>query len=74
MREDEAGLFFKHKSVTILQHDTLQLLVNMKNSLVTPHSAWLTHEAMHDIATTTLGNATDFAAGTPDPALTVKLN
>lgn len=72
--EDEAGLFFEDKSTTIIQDDTLQLLVNMKNCLVTPHSAWLTREALHDIAATTLGNATDFAAGTPDPARTVKLD
>jgi D-lactate dehydrogenase len=72
--EDEAGLFFEDKSATIVQDDTLQLLINMKNCLVTPHSAWLTREALLDIAATTLANATDFAAGTPDPARTVKLD
>jgi D-lactate dehydrogenase len=73
MREDEAGLLFKDQSATIVQDDTLQLLVNMKNCLVTPHSAWLTLEALHDIAATTLGNATDSTAGTP-AARTIKLD
>lgn len=72
--EDEAGLFFEDKSTMIVQDDTLQLLVNMKNCLVTPHSAWLTREALTDIAETTLGNASDFAAGTPDPKRLVKLD
>lgn len=72
--EDEAGLFFEDKSATIVQDDTLQLLTTMKNCLITPHSAWLTREALNDIATTTLGNASDFAAGSPDPSRNVSLD
>lgn len=72
--EDEAGLFFEDKSATIVQDDTLQLLTTMKNCLITPHSAWLTREALNDIATTTLGNASDFVAGCPNPERTVNLN
>jgi D-lactate dehydrogenase len=72
--EGEAGLFFEDKSATIVQDDTLQLLTTMKNCLITAHSAWLTREALNDIATTTLRNASDFAAGRPDPGRTVKLD
>lgn len=69
--EDESGVFFENLSTTIVQDETLQLLTTFKNCLITPHSAWLTQEALTDIAETTLGNATDFAAGRPDPARTV---
>ncbi len=71
--EDEAGLFFENLSAEIVQDDTLQLLTTFKNCLITPHSAWLTREALNDIAAITLGNATDFVAGKPDPDRTVKL-
>lgn len=72
--EDEGGIFFENLSTQIVQDDTLQLLTTFKNCLITPHSAWLTQEALTDIAETTLGNASDFAAGHPDPARTVKLS
>ena len=71
--EDEAGLFFENLSTEIVQDDTLQLLTTFKNCLITPHSAWLTREALNDIAAITLGNATDFVAGKLDPDRTVKL-
>jgi D-lactate dehydrogenase len=71
--EDEAGLFFENHAATIVQDDTLQLLTTFKNCLITPHSAWLTREALNDIATTTLTNASDFEAGRPDPDRTVPL-
>ena len=71
--ENESGVFFENLSTEIVQDETLQLLTTFKNCLITPHSAWLTQEALTDIARTTLGNATDFAAGHPDPARTVPL-
>ncbi len=71
--EDEAGLFFENMSAELVQDDTLLLLTTLKNCLITPHTAWLTRESLADIAAITLGNATDFAAGRPDPARTVKL-
>jgi D-lactate dehydrogenase len=71
--ENEAGIFFENLSTRIVEDDTLQLLTTFKNCLITPHSAWLTKEALNDIASTTLGNATDFAAGRPDPDRTVVL-
>lgn len=71
--ENESGIFFENLNTEIVQDETLQLLTTFKNCLITPHSAWLTHEALGDIASTTLGNASDFVAGRPDPARTVKL-
>lgn len=65
--EDEAGIFFENLSSEIIQDDTLQLLTTFKNCLITPHSAWLTQESLADIASITLGNASDFAAGHPRP-------
>jgi D-lactate dehydrogenase len=71
--EDESGYFFENWTTRIVPDDTLQLLTTYKNCLITPHSAWLTNEALNDIASTTLGNASDFVAGKPDPDRTVKL-
>lgn len=71
--EDEAGLFFENLSSQIVQDDVLQLLTTYKNCLITPHTAWLTREALDEIAHTTLGNARDFAMGAPDPARLVAL-
>jgi len=64
--EDEAGLFFENLSATIVQDDTLQLLTTYKNCLVTPHTAWLTREALNDIAQITLDNASSYVAGHPN--------
>lgn len=71
--ENESGLFFENLASQIIQDDTFQLLTTLKNCLITPHSAWLTREALGEIAETTLGNATAFAAGRPDPANIVAL-
>lgn len=69
--EDEAGIFFENLSGEMVQDDTLQLLTTYKNCLITPHTAWLTDEALNDIAQTTLSNAASFASGKPNPATTV---
>jgi D-lactate dehydrogenase len=69
--EDEAGIFFENLSGEMVQDDTLQLLTTFKNCLITPHTAWLTAEALNDIAETTLSNAATFASSKPNPATTV---
>jgi D-lactate dehydrogenase len=61
--EEEQGYFFEDWTARIVTDDQLQLLTTLKNCLVTPHSAWLTDEAIAEIATTTLANATAFASG-----------
>lgn len=62
--EEEQGYFFEDWTARIVTDDQLQLLTTLKNCLVTPHSAWLTTEAIQEIAGTTLTNATAFASGT----------
>jgi D-lactate dehydrogenase len=61
--EEEQGYFFEDWTARIVTDDQLQLLTTLKNCLVTPHSAWLTTEAINEIATVTLANATAFAGG-----------
>ncbi|WP_174874718.1 2-hydroxyacid dehydrogenase [Vogesella oryzae] len=63
--EMEEGVFFQNLSDTGLQDDQLARLLTFPNVLVTSHQGFLTAEALHNIATTTLGNATDFALGRP---------
>lgn len=63
--EEEQGYFFEDWTSRIVQDDQLQLLITLKNCLVTPHSAWLTQEAIAEIAETTLANASSFARGEP---------
>jgi D-lactate dehydrogenase len=65
--EEEAGKFFEDMSAQIVPDETLLLLTNLRNALVTPHSAFLTRESLAEIATATLENATAFEAGQPDP-------
>jgi D-lactate dehydrogenase len=65
--EEEAGKFFEDMSAQIVPDETLLLLTNLRNALVTPHSAFLTRESLAEIAAATMENATGFASGTPDP-------
>ncbi len=63
--EEEAGLFFEDKSDEILDDDneTLTLLIAMPNVIVTSHQAFLTDEALQNIALTTLTNIRSFVNG-----------
>lgn len=63
--EQEADLFFEDLSNEIIQDDTLQRLMMFPNVLVTGHQAFFTREAIGAIATTTLANIAEFAAGRP---------
>ncbi|RON06591.1 hydroxyacid dehydrogenase [Pseudomonas brassicacearum] len=63
--EEEAQLFFEDRSDLPLQDDVLARLLTFPNVIVTAHQAFLTREALAAIATTTLQNITDWAAGTP---------
>ena len=65
--EMEEGVFFQNLSDTGLQDDQLARLLTFPNALVTSHQGFLTAEALHNIASTTLGNATAFASGAPLP-------
>lgn len=61
--EEESNLFFEDFSGNVIQDDTLSLLVNMPNVIVTSHQAFLTREALSSIAEVTIKNLNDFFAG-----------
>ena len=61
--EEEASFFFKDFSGHILEDDTLARLITMPNVIVTSHQAFLTREALANIAETTLTNITDIMEG-----------
>lgn len=65
--EEEAGLFFQDRSDEVLLDDVFARLLSFPNVLITAHQAFLTHEALAAIATTTLQNVTDLAEGRPSP-------
>ena len=58
--EEEADIFFEDNSGHILNDDTLARLISMPNVIVTSHQAFLTNEALQNIADTTLENICDF--------------
>jgi len=58
--EEESDLFFEDRSGHIIEDDVLARLISMPNVIVTSHQAFLTEEALANIARTTLGNVTDF--------------
>ncbi|MBQ7178336.1 MAG: 2-hydroxyacid dehydrogenase [Victivallales bacterium] len=63
--EEESEWFYEDRSDVTKQNKTLSLLVSMPNVIVTSHQAFLTHEALANIATTTLANLDAFFAGAP---------
>ena len=63
--EEEDDVFFRDLSGQVLQDDILALLVSCPNVLITSHQAFLTKEALRNIAETTLGNVAAFAQGQP---------
>jgi len=54
--EEESELFFEDFSGHIVEDDTLARLISMPNVLVTSHQAFLTEEALLNIAETTVNN------------------
>lgn len=61
--EEESDLFFEDNSDTIIQDDILARLISMPNVLVTSHQAFLTREALQNIAEVTLDNLDAYFAG-----------
>ncbi len=59
--EEEEGLFFEDLSGEVLQDDELSRLLTFPNVLVTAHQAFLTQEALHEIARVTTANLLRFA-------------
>ena len=57
--EEEADLFFEDFSGHIINDDVLARLISMPNVIVTSHQAFLTEEALANIAETTVKSLTD---------------
>ena len=63
--EEESELFFEDNSGHIMEDDTLARLISMPNVIVTSHQAFLTEEALSNIAETTVQNLKElFETGT----------
>ena len=58
--EEESDVFFHDFSGHIIEDDTLARLISMPNVIVTSHQAFLTAEALSNIADTTLENIRQF--------------
>ncbi len=58
--EEEADVFYEDLSTTIIDDDILLGLIAMPNVVVTSHQAYLTNEALFNIAETTLDNLNDY--------------
>ena len=54
--EEESDIFFEDFSGHIVDDDTLARLISMPNVIVTSHQAFLTNEALQNIAETTVNN------------------
>jgi D-lactate dehydrogenase len=63
--EEEEGLFFEDHSGEVLQDDELSRLLTFPNVLITAHQAFLTEEALTEIARVTTGNLLSQARGEP---------
>jgi len=58
--EEESDLFFEDFSGHIIEDDILARLISMPNVIVSSHQAFLTEEALSNIAQTTVENITGF--------------
>jgi len=59
--EEESDFFFEDYSGHIMEDDTLARLISMPNVIVTSHQAFLTEEALSNIAETTVNNISVFS-------------
>lgn len=67
--EEESHYFFEDFSDTIITDDVLTRLLTFNNVVITAHQAFLTHEALANIAATTLGNIAEYEGGRRGSAL-----
>lgn len=65
--EEETEFFYEDRSNTIMQDDVLARLISMPNVIVTSHQAFLTEEALGNIAQVTLQNLRDYFEGNALP-------
>ncbi len=70
--EEESEFFFEDFSGHIVEDDILARLISMPNVLVTSHQAFLTEEALDNIAATTVSNIVNYLRdGRTDNAVSV---
>jgi D-lactate dehydrogenase len=60
---EEERIFFKDLSERIIDDELISRLMTFPNVLITAHQAFMTHEALEQIARTTLNNISDFSKG-----------
>ena len=58
--EEEEALFFKNLSEQVIQDDVFARLLTFPNVIITSHQGFFTHEAMVEIARTTIRNISEF--------------
>ena len=63
--EQEADLFFRDLSSTIITDDVFQRLLSFPNVIVTGHQAFFTREAVSTMCETTINSISEFAAAKP---------
>lgn len=61
--EQEADLFFRDLSSTVVTDDVFERLLSFPNVIVTGHQAFFTREAITTICETTINSLNEFAAG-----------
>ncbi|MBC7827768.1 MAG: 2-hydroxyacid dehydrogenase [Chitinophagaceae bacterium] len=61
--EQEANLFFRDLSESIIRDDVITRLLTFPNVLITAHQGFFTKEALEEITMTTLQNLSDFENG-----------
>ena len=61
--EEEGDVFFKNQSEHILDDAVLSRLLTMPNVIITSHQAFLTNEALENIAKVTVENITNYMNG-----------
>jgi D-lactate dehydrogenase len=70
---EEEKLFFKDLSEKIIDDEEISRLLSFPNVLITAHQGFLTHEALDQIAKTTLQNIKDhFAGNSNDNEVSIK--
>ena len=60
---EEEKIFFKNLSERIIDDELIARLMTFPNVLITAHQGFMTHEALEQIARTTLKNIKDFFEG-----------
>ncbi len=65
--EEEGDVFFEDLSDKVIKDDELMRLTTFPNVLITGHQAFLTYEALTNIAQTTRANIDAFTTGGPLP-------